>query len=923
MRVKGLRRAGFASAFVVGVAMCALIAPAGASAATCGTGTGGPYASNLCWFDMSAYNDALARSPAGQPMSITLPGGYTATFTLTSRPVAGAGVYPAIEPRATPLETRFAFGTAGYVGVPGRPSLYAFDAGLDNGVELKLSNITVVDSTNTPVTGYKFVIADTENTINGEGFNWTSDKPLDLIGVLNASAPRGCQKGLSGLGHDDGQLHRAGRRTAGSRQPRPWYDDVDRRCRHAIRDRHVHADVRALGGGLRDHDLEDPGDEERRRAGQRHRLVRRQGRRRPRDRRSRTASTGAGNSATTGELTVLPRTNGSGYTLSDLATPASGTRLADYWQSWSCTNNGVADASLPSGGGTSVSVFPEPGDDIECTVTNKAMPKPADLSIEKTADKAKAAPGEPVTYTFTAHNDGPAAAHHVTVRDPLSPYLQYVSGPPECTFANAELVCDFGTLAAGQTVSKNVVLRLDPAYTSASPPTADLIEVIKVEEFLSLQGGEYRQASLSCPDGYVMTDANPRVDSVDQGNDPADVHFVGSRTAPNNTAAGIASYDFDIENHTTGQAQVHLFGVCVALDTTGNDGHTLGTPLRQTGQINAPNLTGTTRVSRTLTCPNANDVAIAPGYVFQTGANFVHGPSLTSEQSPDGRSWTFEFQVAPKSAIQNDALIDVSIRCIPRTTSTDSGHQHALKFHHVYGRVTVGPHSTGEYRLSCPVGFKGIVETHDLPFGMKVLGTTPMPINRDFRLHNTTDEELDADLDLVCLESRVGDERNGGDVMNTASVHGDEPDWNAGNDFASFVLHDPPITDGDSSGGSGDGSDSGSVGADDGSGSGARPDDAPGSEKLGLRLGDRVTPAGKTALVNVSAGDEPSAGTVSIYRGDKKLGTGKFDLSAGEDAYVDVRLSKKGRKLMRRLTSVTVTVATGGETVERELRVAR
>jgi hypothetical protein len=78
---------------------------------------------------MSSYNDALARSSAGQPMSVTLPGGYTATFTMTSRPVAGAAQYPAVESRAVPLETRFAFGTAGYVGVPGKPSLYSLDAG--------------------------------------------------------------------------------------------------------------------------------------------------------------------------------------------------------------------------------------------------------------------------------------------------------------------------------------------------------------------------------------------------------------------------------------------------------------------------------------------------------------------------------------------------------------------------------------------------------------------------------------------------------------------------------------------------------------------------------------------------------------------------------------------------------------------------
>src|ERR671933_2936935 len=87
----------------------ALLLPPHASAAGCGYGTGGAYASNLCWLDMTGYNDTTARSPAGQPLSITLPSGYTATFTLTSRSVPGRA-YPIVDARAAPLERRFDFG---------------------------------------------------------------------------------------------------------------------------------------------------------------------------------------------------------------------------------------------------------------------------------------------------------------------------------------------------------------------------------------------------------------------------------------------------------------------------------------------------------------------------------------------------------------------------------------------------------------------------------------------------------------------------------------------------------------------------------------------------------------------------------------------------------------------------------------------
>ena len=63
-------------------------APAPADAATTG-GTcsfanagSGTYARTLCWFDMSGYNATTAGSAAGQAMTISLPGGYSISFTL-------------------------------------------------------------------------------------------------------------------------------------------------------------------------------------------------------------------------------------------------------------------------------------------------------------------------------------------------------------------------------------------------------------------------------------------------------------------------------------------------------------------------------------------------------------------------------------------------------------------------------------------------------------------------------------------------------------------------------------------------------------------------------------------------------------------------------------------------------------------------
>ena len=191
------------SVALVASSVCAF-APARASAAACSYGANGPLASTLCWLDMAGYDDTLARSGAGQQMSVELPGGgYTLSFTLRSRPVAGAAAHPAVDPRAVPLERRFAFGSSDFVGVAGSPALYSRSSGTVSGVDLTLSDVSVVDANGRAVSGYGFVIADAENNIAtapAEQFTWTADRPLSLVGVMNSGAGRGCANGLTGLG---------------------------------------------------------------------------------------------------------------------------------------------------------------------------------------------------------------------------------------------------------------------------------------------------------------------------------------------------------------------------------------------------------------------------------------------------------------------------------------------------------------------------------------------------------------------------------------------------------------------------------------------------------------------------------------------------------------------------------------------------
>ena len=447
------------TALIAVVSLITAFAPTAARAQEspvgCGYGTGGPYAPNLCWFDMGGYNDAKARGE-GQQMSITLPGGFVAKFTLTSRQVPGTN-WRGVESRIAPLEGRFAFGTAGYVGITGKPILYSQGGTAPNGVELKLSNISVVDSGGRPVTGYKLVVADAENNIAGENFTWTSDKPLSLLGVLNSSSKNGCHNGMSGLGTTSVTCTGQG----GESSPgNPRYDSVvvgaDTPSRialsmttfarsgvaFAIMTSKVKVTKQVVGRVKASDSFDVKAIS-------------------PEGSTLATASTGAANTATTGELTVLPLSGGASYTLAEEPTSASGTRQSDYSRSWSCTNNGVAEPSLPSGSGPSVSVSPQAGDFIACTVTNTQQS--ADLSVHKTVSPEAAAAGSLLTYTMQVENHGPSGADSTVLKDTLPAGVSYVSDNSGCNTAALPVVeCGLGTLLNGASRTVQIVAQLQP-----------------------------------------------------------------------------------------------------------------------------------------------------------------------------------------------------------------------------------------------------------------------------------------------------------------------------------------------------------------------------------------------------------------------------------------------------------------------------
>lgn len=116
-----------------------------------------------CWLDFATYNDATARSGAGQNFSFTLSDGSVLSFNLRATSTAAT----AATATAAPSWTGAAVGNSAFLGIPGRPILYMNNNG--STVNFTISSILITPPPGAPVvTAYAFVAADAESTDGAE-----------------------------------------------------------------------------------------------------------------------------------------------------------------------------------------------------------------------------------------------------------------------------------------------------------------------------------------------------------------------------------------------------------------------------------------------------------------------------------------------------------------------------------------------------------------------------------------------------------------------------------------------------------------------------------------------------------------------------------------------------------------------------------
>ena len=404
------------------------------------------------------------------------------------------------------------------------------------------------------------------------------------------------------------------------------------------------------------------------------------------------------------------------------------------------------------------------------TVTHHYMVVPggvADLTIEKTATPANPRPGDTVTYTLTALNQGNNVARDVSITDALPTGVSFVSATAPCLENASTVTCEIGSLAASEQRSYEIRVTVDQ-WGNANPEATHLLDVQKAEAQIDLNAGEQRTVSVSCPGGYFVVDGSVRIDHVDQGSGDWDSpEVLESRAVSTDTWRGT------VRNTASGRAQAKVFAVCIRQQTNDAGGHSHNLIVSAPVTVTSPAAAGPHEA--VLQC-GPGQIAVAPGFESSAPGDLVYS-------QPEGNGWKFRLTLSAP------ASVTFQIRCLTRQVSTSGGHTHDLALERISHEFTVGPGQVNEAQLTCADGSKGIVAGWRLDQDLLSLGNDPRPVTRAFRLYNPTDHDLTATLSLLCLGDLTGGEHLAArTITNTAGISTSSNEIVTGNNTGSATI---------------------------------------------------------------------------------------------------------------------------------------
>ncbi|RZA34524.1 MAG: DUF11 domain-containing protein [Lysobacteraceae bacterium] len=174
----------------------------------------------------------------------------------------------------------------------------------------------------------------------------------------------------------------------------------------------------------------------------------------------------ASNVGNGGATTPVVTTPGATYDLAEAA--GTGTTLARYVSTWSCTDQDGTQVS--AGSGTSFSLpapalAPDPVT-ITCRITNRT--RQADVSVTKSDGSGTYTPGSNAIYTITVSNAGPDPVAGATIDDALPPGAT-LSSPWTCAATSGSCSAASGGAAGQQSISATVDLAAGGQATITVP----------------------------------------------------------------------------------------------------------------------------------------------------------------------------------------------------------------------------------------------------------------------------------------------------------------------------------------------------------------------------------------------------------------------------------------------------------------------
>ena len=396
----------------------------------------------------------------------------------------------------------------------------------------------------------------------------------------------------------------------------------------------------------------------------------------------------------------------------------------------------------------------------------------ADLSLVKTADKAGAAAGEEVTYTLTAHNDGPSTAVGAKIVDHLPVGVAFVSASPGCTNAAGTVTCTLGDLASGADAVRTITVRIEPSAvgtltnkasvsaTTTDPDPGD--NGAATTTAIGDRGDLSLAKSVSPGDAepgdvvtYTLTVANdgPAAarDVVLSDTVPAGLAFVDS-----DPGAPACSYDAGVVSCELGSVPaggtrtVLVRAKVDAISLPAEHGHLLPVEKVEKQVDLEPGQVRTV----TLDCPTAGEI-MTDGAVRVDAVDQGTGMlgSVETRRSRSTAPGSYEFVVA--NGAGGRAQAKVFGTCMAGATALEQGHRHSILIGDVV--TTTETLATGRHDVAVPCGpgTVAVAPGIDVSGGAaRIVASEPSGNGRTF----TIDAAVDAttvELSVRCMSIRL------------------------------------------------------------------------------------------------------------------------------------------------------------------------